>query len=370
MSKYTMSLLEMVRMYTPESTESITKRIEESLPKIFSFDFPLYKEGHRKELEKKIVMHYLNKEIGLETPSLWKVYLEMRLNEIMPYYNDLYKINEDLHGINFLEDVNIFEELTGKETHTGTDTVNDNSSFTEKTREILTGETTAQETDNKTLETSETLQNSSISNKNIANNEKTSNNDSISDSGNNTETKQHNKELTNTENTSTNTTNKNILSDFPQGNISTTDYASGSSDTTGSTTGTDSITGSEKNSESNNSTFENNKTIVGAVEKTGTGTEKDTTEINESKTIKNSEEYTKNADSTTNNNKTGTHTGENENIKESTFDSSKDNLTNTHKHGLSGIRTVPAMIKEYREQLLNIDMMIISELSDLFMNIY
>lgn len=37
-------------------------------------------------------MHYFNREIGLETYALWKLYLNERLNLEMPYYNQLYAI--------------------------------------------------------------------------------------------------------------------------------------------------------------------------------------------------------------------------------------------------------------------------------------
>ena len=70
---------------------SIDSIIEKSAPKIFSFDFPLFDENYRLALEKKILRHYYTREIGDETVGLWKLRLETRLNEIMPYYNQLYK---------------------------------------------------------------------------------------------------------------------------------------------------------------------------------------------------------------------------------------------------------------------------------------
>jgi hypothetical protein len=38
----------------------------------------------------KIIKHYYTREIGEETYGLWKLRLETRMNEIMPYYNKLY----------------------------------------------------------------------------------------------------------------------------------------------------------------------------------------------------------------------------------------------------------------------------------------
>lgn len=62
-----------------------------AIPKIFDFDFPIFDESYRNVLERKILKHYYTREIGEETVGLWKLRLNTRLNEIMPYYNKLYK---------------------------------------------------------------------------------------------------------------------------------------------------------------------------------------------------------------------------------------------------------------------------------------
>ena len=53
--------------------------------------FPIYDENHRKELCFKILKHYYTREIAAETFGLWKLWLNERMNEIMPYYNQLYE---------------------------------------------------------------------------------------------------------------------------------------------------------------------------------------------------------------------------------------------------------------------------------------
>lgn len=70
---------------------SVNQTIDLALPKIFNFDYPLYDESHREELQRKILRHYYTREIGVETVGLWQMFLETRLNEIMPYYNEMYK---------------------------------------------------------------------------------------------------------------------------------------------------------------------------------------------------------------------------------------------------------------------------------------
>lgn len=69
----------------------VNKIIQIAIPKVFNFDFPIYDESYRNVLCTKILKHYYTREIGAETVGLWKLWLETRLNEIMPYYNQLYK---------------------------------------------------------------------------------------------------------------------------------------------------------------------------------------------------------------------------------------------------------------------------------------
>ena len=60
-----------------------------------NFDFqmtsyPIFDENYRETLNQKILYHYYENEIGFETASLFRFYLNNKLNEIMPYYNQLY----------------------------------------------------------------------------------------------------------------------------------------------------------------------------------------------------------------------------------------------------------------------------------------
>lgn len=54
-------------------------------------DYPIWDESHRTELNNKIIEHYWFEEIGMETPDRFNHYLRTTMNEIMPYYNELYK---------------------------------------------------------------------------------------------------------------------------------------------------------------------------------------------------------------------------------------------------------------------------------------
>lgn len=54
-------------------------------------DYPIFNEEYRRTLNDKIVEHFYFREIGFETPQLFKRFLNRKLNEIMPYYNKLYE---------------------------------------------------------------------------------------------------------------------------------------------------------------------------------------------------------------------------------------------------------------------------------------
>lgn len=69
----------------------VNEVIQRAIPGVFNFDFPIYDESYRNVLCTKILKHYYTREIGAETVGLWKLWLDTRLNEIMPYYNQLYK---------------------------------------------------------------------------------------------------------------------------------------------------------------------------------------------------------------------------------------------------------------------------------------
>lgn len=65
--------------------------INQARPLLFDFNYPLYDPQYKNVLETKIMEHYWFREIGLETYGKFKFFLNRKLNEIMPYYNQLYK---------------------------------------------------------------------------------------------------------------------------------------------------------------------------------------------------------------------------------------------------------------------------------------
>lgn len=85
-----------------------------------NFDFqmtqyPIFDENYRETLNHNILYHYYENEIGFETAPLFRLYLNQRLNEIMPKYNELYRVQKNLIDNNLLlNNVNLTEELKGQ----------------------------------------------------------------------------------------------------------------------------------------------------------------------------------------------------------------------------------------------------------------
>jgi hypothetical protein len=52
--------------------------------------YPIFDEAYRGGLNQKIVDHYWNREIGMETIEMFSFAMKRKMNEIMPYYNKLY----------------------------------------------------------------------------------------------------------------------------------------------------------------------------------------------------------------------------------------------------------------------------------------
>lgn len=79
--------------------------LNNSWNKIFTTKAEIFDENYRAVICKKILKHYYLREICSETVGVWKLWLNTRLEEILPYYNQLYK--SAVLEFNPLYDVNI-----------------------------------------------------------------------------------------------------------------------------------------------------------------------------------------------------------------------------------------------------------------------
>lgn len=71
--------------------DNVDDIISKSWDKIFTSKAVFFDESYRAILCRKILKHYYLREIGSETVGIWKLWLNTRLEEIMPFYNQLYK---------------------------------------------------------------------------------------------------------------------------------------------------------------------------------------------------------------------------------------------------------------------------------------
>lgn len=268
MSKYTTQVRWIVEAATPNFQGTITQRIKAAAPLIFNFDFPIWTEEYRLELETKFLRHYYMSEIGMETVALWKLFLENELNEIMPYYNHLYLTT--IKDFDWLTDTDITETLERTEGR------QENSSY-QSTEENDTDTTDDTTSDSSVIGTSK---------------------------------------ATTTGNPSSHT----MHNDFPQAPIGQSDYA----------------------------TYEDYRQDV-------------ISENNSSDTTDTTNASVKNIRTT------------NQDVEFYSSNNIKENKDSSHtiiRKGNSGSRSFTELLTMYRDSLINIDKMIISDLADLFMTVY
>ena len=282
---------------------SVNEIITQAIPHIFNFDFPIFDEAYRNVLITKILKHYYTREIGEETVGLWKLRMDTRLNEIMPYYNQLYK--SELLKFNPLYDVDYTRthEVNGTNNRTG----NTNKTINEEYKKSIAEEGTKNETDNRQITSKNT----------IASNSETNGTNSSNESGNSLDK----------------------YSDTPQGqlnNLINGNYLTNARDIDSERT----VSGNNSETSSGNGT--NDYTETNGNTLTGTNTKNITDDSKKGVT-------------------------ENENITDS-VNSTEEYLEKVS--GKMGSTNYSEMLIKYRKTFLNIDMMVINDLEDLFFGLW
>lgn len=105
----------------------IDKVLNRCWNKIFTTNAHIFDEDYRGVLCKKILKHYYTREIGTETVGLWMLWMNRRLEEILPYYNQLYKSAQ--LEFNPFHDVDYYRE--GNRKNDGTSETNGTSKNTQ-----------------------------------------------------------------------------------------------------------------------------------------------------------------------------------------------------------------------------------------------
>lgn len=109
---------------------SVDEVLNGSWNKIFTSKVSFFDESYKGVLCKKILKHYYLREIGCETVGIWLLWMNTKLEEIMPYYNKLYE--SELIKFNPMYDVdwNRKGNKTGNESGTGSRSTSGNNSGT------------------------------------------------------------------------------------------------------------------------------------------------------------------------------------------------------------------------------------------------
>ena len=294
-----------------------------SWDKIFTTQCTFFDENYRPVLCKKILKHYYTREIGLETVGLWMLFINRKLEEIMPYYNQMYESEllefNPLYTMDLHKSRSIAGTESGTESGTENGTKNNTVNRTESDRQ---GGTTA------TSASGSAQSSGSGSNSKTTEVDGTTNVDRALDKEN---------------------THKDAYSDTPQGSLSNVD---------------------------SNAYLTNYRKITDD----GDDREDTDTVINEDTEERGSDSYSESG--TTSNTETITHgktnskTG-NEQAALATNKTTQKatNLSTTENYiesvvGNNGSYNFSRLLQDFRDTFLNIDMLVIGEFKDLFMGLW
>lgn len=113
---------------------SVDEVLNGSWDKIFTSKVSFFDEEYRGVLCKKILKHYYLREIGCETVGIWLLWMNTKLEEIMPYYNKLYE--SELIKFNPMYDVDWSRNgnKTGNESGSGSRSTSGNNNGTNTQR--------------------------------------------------------------------------------------------------------------------------------------------------------------------------------------------------------------------------------------------
>lgn len=223
--------------------DDVDEILNNSWNKIFTTKAEIFDANYRAVICKKILKHYYLREICSETVGIWKLWLNTRLEEILPYYNQLYK--SALLEFNPLYDVNV--------TRTHNRTIDENKTENGTTTETSTDKNTGSGARDNT--TSGTNKNSGTSS--VTDNGSSNSKDLYSDTpqgaltGVETETYLTNaRKISNTDNSTSESTNSGSGEYKDTGNVKYTDTSERANTKNGSNSNTGTVNNTEEYLES------------------------------------------------------------------------------------------------------------------------
>lgn len=112
------AIMNSIANYDAEEKTKIRNLAKATHEKIFDFDYPLSNKVNKEDFECQILNHFIMRRIGQETFTAFQLFLENKLNEILPYYNIMFDA---------LSDYNLFndgEVITRNRQDNGTSSLN------------------------------------------------------------------------------------------------------------------------------------------------------------------------------------------------------------------------------------------------------
>lgn len=328
MSSYTMELRKVCEIYTYEEVKSwfTSYNLEDYLTETQIQTITETNIWNKERLAEKIINHYFMREIGFETPYLFRHFAKTKMSEIMERYLPL--IYSKSIEFNPLINVDFTEEYTKNIQGTNTNARTSQSSQTHQDNNT--------HQDNETVSRTESIEREETSNSS----------DNITNEGTSTNTGTSSSTSTNT------SSGLNVNSDTPQGQISKANILAGNYA---------SSTSANENTASINDSTQTSSTITNSNE----GTSENESSKNSTEDV--TESITKNSNGTINTNgtinSTGTDSLNGSNTQAETF-------RRTMKGNSGSITTAQHLIKEYREIIIAVDEQIIEELNSLFIGLF
>lgn len=425
MSKYTTEVRNICETYAgltdrAEYTD-VENVLNDSYTKIFDVDnIPVYIPEHKSVLLKKILLHYYQREIAFETVGLWKLKLNTKLKEIMPYYNQLYASElleyDPLQNVNnWHEHQGVYEDTSKVDNKRKYDNTTDteNAEVAEKTRkydnEVNTDHAEVSSKTSKYDNTTDT-DNAKAMSRNLGQNETSTDNINTSYQGEEEVLLKHKKTTSQAPGSKTHTVTNprdqwTLYSDTPQGGLDGV-AAGGGVEAGTSVSGNQYLTNAthviDKDAQTTDTTnygtiteqYNDNSNLKDTTDRSGQESSLDqfSRGMTENESQGNTEQgkrvdnaLTKDdaakadngkrvEDALTHDNSSKAQDGKRVDDALTVDDNlKKDNGSDAHtnrEYGKIGVLTYQEMVLKYRETFLNIDMMIIDELRDLFMKVW
>lgn len=319
-----------------ENGSTVDDIISTSWNKIFTTDVHFFDEEYREPLCRKILKHYYLREIGAETVGIWKLWMNTKLEEIMPYYNLLY--NSAKMQFDPFKDVNVSRQHDRNVKGTQTNSGNVNTVSMEKVTGSVTGQ---KDVNDNNTETKKGTKSTTTT---------TSDHTEENGSGNTSD------DSTTTRSTTTNgdKIKRDLYSETPQGALTGVENET-------YLTNARKVTDGEKVTATGNDGIvaKGTSQFAHTVQIDGNGSEGvDTSENNtDLRILREETSTTTKQDTSSNSTQDMTNSG---------------NTTSTEDYietvtGKQGSQSYSKLLQEFRETFLNIDMMVIEEFSDLFM---